>query len=241
MNNGILLWVDDEIELLKPYIIFLENKGYKVLEATNGQDALDICQNNDVDLILLDENMPGLTGLETLSLIKEMNAALPVVMVTKSEEENIMDQAIGSKIADYLIKPVNPSQILLTLKKHLHKREIESEVTNINYQQNFSKLGMQINDSYSLEEWTEVYKRLVFWELELADTNSPMTEMLKMQKAEANQGFGKFISRNYQTWIDNPSDRPLLSPDVFKKKVCLVMVIKCILLCLITLDTISGE
>ena len=219
MNNGILLWVDDEIELLKPYIIFLENKGYKVLEATNGQDALDICQNNDVDLILLDENMPGLTGLETLSLIKEMNAALPVVMVTKSEEENIMDQAIGSKIADYLIKPVNPSQILLTLKKHLHKREIESEVTNINYQQNFSKLGMQINDSYSLEEWTEVYKRLVFWELELADTNSPMTEMLKMQKAEANQGFGKFISRNYQTWIDNPSDRPLLSPDVFKKKV----------------------
>ena len=219
MNNGILLWVDDEMELLKPYIIFLEKKGYKVLEATNGQDALDICQNNDVDLIFLDENMPGLTGLETLSRIKEMNAALLVVMVTKSEEENIMDQAIGAKIADYLIKPVNPSQILLTLKKHLHKREIETEVTNTNYQQNFSKLGMQINDSYSLEEWTEVYKRLVFWELELADANSPMTEMLKMQKSEANQGFGKFISRNYQNWIDNPADRPLLSPDVFKKKV----------------------
>ena len=219
MNNGILLWVDDEIELLKPYIIFLENKGYKVLEATNGQDALDICQNQDVDLIFLDENMPGLTGLETLSMLKELNDALPVVMVTKSEEENIMDLAIGSKIADYLIKPVNPNQILLTLKKHLHKKAIETEVTNTNYQQNFSKLGMQINDSDSLEEWTEVYKRLVFWELELADANSPMTEMLKMQKSEANQGFAKFISRNYQTWIDNPSDRPLLSPDVFKKKI----------------------
>jgi CheY-like chemotaxis protein len=218
-NNGILLWVDDEIELLKPYIIFLEKKGYKVIEATNGQDALDICQNNDIDLILLDENMPGLTGLETLSRIKELNDAIPVVMVTKSEEENIMDQAIGSKIADYLIKPVNPSQILLTMKKHLHKKAIESEVTNINYQQNFSKLGMQINDSYSLEEWMEVYKRLVFWELELADANSPMTEMLKMQKAEANQGFAKFVSKNYQSWIDNTADRPLLSPDIFKKKI----------------------
>ena len=218
-NNGILLWVDDEIELLKPYIIFLEKKGYKVIEATNGQDALDICQNNDIDLILLDENMPGLTGLETLSRIKELNDAIPVVMVTKSEEENIMDQAIGSKIADYLIKPVNPSQILLTMKKHLHKKAIESEVTNINYQQNVSKLGMQINDSYSLEEWMEVYKRLVFWELELADANSPMTEMLKMQKAEANQGFAKFVSKNYQSWIDNTADRPLLSPDIFKKKI----------------------
>ena len=218
-NNGILLWVDDEIELLKPYIIFLEKKGYKVIEATNGQDALDICQNNDIDLILLDENMPGLTGLETLSRIKELNDAIPVVMVTKSEEENIMDQAIGSKIADYLIKPVNPSQILLTMKKHLHKKAIESEVTNINYQQNFSKLDMQINDSYSLEEWMEVYKRLVFWELELTDTNSPMTEMLKMQKAEANQGFAKFVSKNYQSWIDNSSERPLLSPDIFKKKI----------------------
>ena len=218
-SEGVLLWVDDEIELLKPYIIFLEKKGYEVVEATNGQDAIDICQERDVDLIFLDENMPGLTGLETLSRIKELNASMPVVMVTKSEEENIMDQAIGAKIADYLIKPVNPSQILLTLKKHLHKKAIETEVTNSNYQQNFSKLGMQINDSYSLEEWTEVYKRLVFWELELADANSPMTEMLKMQKAEANQGFAKFVAKNYQSWLDHPAERPLMSPDIFKKKV----------------------
>lgn len=219
MNNGTLLWVDDEIELLKPYIIFLQKKGYDVVEATNGQDAVDICREQDIDLIFLDENMPGLTGLQTLALIKEINSAVPVVMVTKSEEENIMDQAIGSKIADYLIKPVNPSQILLTLKKHLHKKAIESEVTNTNYQKNFSNLGMQINDSYSLEEWTEVYKRLVYWELELADANSPMTEMLQMQKSEANQGFAKFIAKNYQTWLDDPTDRPIMSPDIFKKKI----------------------
>ncbi len=219
MNNGTLLWVDDEIELLKPYIIFLEKKGYKVVEATNGQDAVDICQDQDIDLIFLDENMPGLTGLETLARIKGLNDSLPVVMVTKSEEENIMDQAIGAKIADYLIKPVNPSQILLTLKKHLHKKAIESEVTNNNYQKNFSNLGMLINDSYSLDEWTEVYKRLVFWELELADANSPMTEILKMQKSEANQGFAKFIVKNYQNWLDDPSERPLMSPDIFKKKI----------------------
>lgn len=214
-----LLWVDDEIELLKPYIIFLENKGYHVVTASNGQDAIDMCQNQEIDLILLDENMPGLSGLETLSQIKELNSMIPVVMVTKSEEENIMDQAIGSKIADYLIKPVNPNQILLTLKKHLHKRAIESEVTNTSYQQIFTKLGMQINDSYSLEEWIEVYKRLVFWELELAATDSPMTEMLQMQKAEANQEFAKFIAKNYIDWVNDSANRPTMSPDVFKRKV----------------------
>jgi len=214
-----LLWVDDEIELLKPYIIFLEKKDYQVLTATNGQDALDLCQSSPIDLIFLDENMPGLSGLETLSRIKEINSAIPVVMVTKSEEENIMDQAIGSKIADYLIKPVNPSQILLTLKKHLHKRAIETEVTNTTYQQNFSKIGMQINDSYSLEEWVEVYKRLVYWELELAETNSSMTEMLQMQKAEANQEFAKFVTKNYLDWLNDPEHRPTMSPDIFKRKV----------------------
>ena len=217
--SGTLLWVDDEIELLNPYIIFLEKKDYKVFTATNGQDALDMCREQTFDLILLDENMPGLSGLQTLSLIKEITPTTPVVMVTKSEEENIMDQAIGSKIADYLIKPVNPSQILLTLKKHLHKREIETEVTNSSYQQNFSKIGMQINDSYTLEEWKEVYKRLVYWELELADTESEMTEMLRQQKAEANKEFAKFIRKNYLDWVNDKDNRPTMSPDIFKKHI----------------------
>ena len=218
-NNGTLLWVDDEMELLKPYIIFLEKKGYEVATATNGHDAVDMCRENPYDLIFLDENMPGLSGLETLAQIKEINNTIPVVMVTKSEEENIMDQAIGSKIADYLIKPVNPNQIYLTIKKHLHKRAIESEVTNSSYQQNFSKIGMQINDSYSLEEWMEVYKRLVFWELELAETNSPMTDMLRMQKAEANQGFAKFARKNYLDWVSSTDNRPLMSPDIFRRAI----------------------
>ncbi len=217
--NGTLLWVDDEIELLKAYVIFLEKKEYEVVTATNGQDALDLCRERSFDLIFLDENMPGLSGLETLSRIKEINSTIPVVMVTKSEEENIMNQAIGSKIADYLIKPVNPNQIFLTLKKHLHKREIEAEVTNTGYQQDFSKIGMQINDSYTLEDWKEVYKRLVYWELELSDTGSEMSEMLNMQKAEANNEFAKFVRKNYLQWVSSSEERPLMSPDVFKKMI----------------------
>ncbi|MDE7117490.1 MAG: PglZ domain-containing protein [Bacteroidaceae bacterium] len=217
--NGTLLWVDDEIELLKAYVIFLEKKEYEVVTATNGQDALDLCRERSFDLIFLDENMPGLSGLETLSRIKEVCPTVPVVMVTKSEEENIMDQAIGSKIADYLIKPVNPNQIFLTLKKHLHKRAIEAEVTNTGYQQNFSKIGMQINDSYTLEEWKDVYKRLVYWELELSETDSEMSEMLRMQKAEANNEFAKFVRKNYLRWVQGCDERPVMSPDVFKKVV----------------------
>ena len=211
--NGTLLWVDDEIELLKAYVIFLEKKEYEVVTATNGQDALDLCRERSFDLIFLDENMPGLSGLETLSRIKEFCPTVPVVMVTKSEEENIMDQAIGSKIADYLIKPVNPNQIFLTLKKHLHKRAIEAEVTNTGYQQNFSKIGMQINDSYTLEDWMDVYKRLVYWELELSETDSEMSDMLNMQKAEANNEFAKFVRKNYLHWIQNSDERPIMSPD----------------------------
>lgn len=222
--TGKLLWVDDEIELLKPYVIFLEKKDYEIHTTTNGQDALDMCREESFDLIFLDENMPGISGLETLAMIKEIQPNVPIVMVTKSEEENIMDQAIGSKIADYLIKPVNPNQILLSLKKHIHKKAIETEVTTTGYQQNFSKIGMQINDSYTIDDWKEVYRRLVYWELQLADTDSAMNEMVRMQKAEANKEFAKFIQRNYQTWMDNippqsKGERPMMSPDVFKQRI----------------------
>lgn len=219
MSNGLLLWIDDEIELLKAHILFLEKKGYVVETVTNGQDALEKCATTTFDLILLDENMPGLSGLETLSRIKEINPITPVVMVTKSEEENIMDQAIGSKIADYLIKPVNPTQILLTLKKNIHKKEIQTEVAQNAYQQNFGKIGMQISDSLTFEDWKEVYKRLVYWELELSETDSSMNEMLNMQKAEANLAFSKFVYRHYEQWINAPEKRPLMSPDIFKTKI----------------------
>ena len=223
MSKGILLWVDDEIELLKAHIIFLEKKGYEVETASNGTDAIDQCHQQTFDLILLDEQMPGLSGLETLQQIKDIQPATPVVMVTKSEEENIMDQAIGSKIADYLIKPVNPSQILLTLKKNIHEKEIVTEVTQSGYQQEYGQIAMQIDSCRTFNDWADIYRRLVRWELELSSADSGMMEMLKMQKEEANNGFGKFISKNYMDWVDNMSklkdDHPLMSPDIFKRKV----------------------
>ena len=218
MTNGVLLWVDDEIEQLRAHLLFLEKKGYEVVTVSNGTDAIDQCRERSFDLVLLDEQMPGLSGLETLQHIKELQPALPVVMVTKSEEENIMEQAIGQKIADYLIKPVNPNQILLTLKKNIHRREIETEVAQSQYQQNFQQIAMQIMDCRTWQDWTEVYKRLVHWELQLSATDSNMTEMLDMQKKEANLGFSKFVKQNYLDWI-NGIGAPLMSNRVFKEKV----------------------
>ena len=218
MTNGQLLWVDDEMELLKAHILFLEKKGYEITTASNGTDAIDLCREHSFDLVLLDEQMPGLSGLETLQKIKEMSPATPVVMVTKSEEENIMNQAIGQKIADYLIKPVNPNQILLTLKKNIHRKELETEVTQSQYQQQFQQIAMQIMDCRTWQDWIEVYKRLVHWELELSSTDSQMTEMLQMQKEEANLGFAKFVKKNYLDWVGG-KDVPLMSPAIFKTKV----------------------
>ena len=242
MKNGSILWADDEIDLLKGHIIFLQHKGYDVTAVTNGADAIEQCRQQTFDLIMLDEMMPGYTGLETLQQIKEIQPQTPVVMVTKSEEENIMDQAIGSKIADYLIKPVNPNQILLSLKKNIHRREIVTEVTQSSYRQEYQKLAMQISDCQDWREWMDVYKKLVHWELQLSSTESDMTEMLAMQKEEANNGFTKYIKSNYMDWMDairqnfegkapvnrmlgrkgnqQPSpSKPLMSPDIFKDKI----------------------
>ena len=225
MSNGLILWVDDEIELLKAHIIFLEKKGYEVITVSNGPDAIDQCHQQTFDLILLDEMMPGLSGLETLQQIKDIQPATPVVMCTKSEEENIMDQAIGSKIADYLIKPVNPSQILLSLKKNIHQKQIVTEVTQSGYQQDYQQIAMQIMDCRHCQDWMEVYKRLVKWELELSSADSDMTEMLQMQKEEANLGFAKYISKHYLDWVapqksPHPIEgKPMMSTDIFKGKV----------------------
>ena len=207
-KNGTLLWIDDEIELLRAHILFLKGKEYEVDTATNGRDALDRCRERSYDLILLDENMPGLTGLETLTLIKEVLPTVPVVMVTKSEEEDIMNQAIGAKIADYLIKPVNPNQILLTLKKNIHKKDIITETVNTSYQQNMGRIAMQINDAATCEDWIEVYKNLVYWELELEHADNNMSEMLRMQKEEANNLFAKYVRRNYESWWETHPNPP---------------------------------
>ena len=218
MSSHTILWADDEIDLLKPHILFLKNKGYDIVTVNNGRDALEMVENNHFDLIILDENMPGLTGLETLSRIKQSAPHVPVIMITKSEEENIMNQAIGNKIADYLIKPVNPHQILLSIKKNLHSEQLVSEQATSDYRQEFGRITSLINDSYTIEDWYELYGKLVFWELQLASTDTNMDELLDMQKTEANFAFAKFIKKNYEKWISGDS-HPLMSHEIFKTKV----------------------
>lgn len=220
MEKVQILWADDEIDLLKPHVMFLENKGYQVTTATNGRDALDLVRSKEFDIIFLDENMPGLSGLETLMQIKNLRSAVPVVMITKNEAEEIMEEAIGSKIADYLIKPVNPNQILLSLKKNLEDKRLISEKTSQGYQQEFRQIGMQLSDRLTWNEWVELYRKLVYWEIELEKSMDPgMYDILIMQKSEANQLFSKFIESNYLNWLRDPEKAPLLSHYLFRRKV----------------------
>ena len=219
MNTTRILWADDEISLLKPYIIYLQEKGYEVIPVNNGQDAIDACREEQFDIVFLDENMPGLSGLEALQEIKTLRPTLPIVMITKSEEEHIMEQAIGQKIADYLIKPVNPSQILLCLKKHIHQREIVEEHTNTTYRQEFSDITYMIDTASTIEEWMAVERTLTHWELELENVDSAMHDMLHMQREQANKAFAKYIAKNYEGWWTPPATRPTMSQDVIKKYV----------------------
>jgi CheY-like chemotaxis protein len=220
MSNIKVLWVDDEIDLLKPHIMFLEKRNYHVTKAQSGTEALEEIKKTSFDIVFLDENMPGLTGLETLAEIKEMNASLPVVMITKSEEEYIMEEAIGSKIADYLIKPVNPNQILLALKKNLDHSRLISQKTTSNYQQEFRKIAMDLSMVDSFEEWADLYQKLVYWELELETIeDTGMFEILESQKMEANNQFCKFIDKNYPKCFDGSIDPPVMSHTLFRDKV----------------------
>jgi len=221
MDKIKILWVDDEIDLLKPHVMFLEGKGYAVSTATNGSDAIDLIKEDDFEIVFLDENMPGMSGLETLTEIKNVQRELPVVMITKSEEEYIMEDAIGAKIADYLIKPVNPNQILLSLKKILDQKRIIGEKTTSAYQKEFGKIGMTLSDRLSHTEWVDVYKKLVHWEMELSGSDTGgMEDILLMQKSDANNMFGKFIERNYKGWLSGKDpDAPLLSHTLFRQKV----------------------
>lgn len=213
-----ILWADDEIDLLKPHILFLKTKGYDIETVNNGQDALDKLDAGGISLVLLDENMPGLSGLETLTRINQSHPDIPVIMITKSEEENIMNQAIGNKITDYLIKPVNPMQILLSLKKNLHSAKIIAEQTSSGYMHEFQKISSDINSASSLEGWMDCYRQLVYWEMKLSDSESNMDEMLLLQKRDANANFAKFVRRNYESWL-NEEEHPLMSPEIFSKRV----------------------
>lgn len=215
-----ILWADDEIELLKPHILFLESKGYTVTSVNNGSTAVDKCEEEDFDIVFLDENMPGITGLEALSRIKKIKPQTPVVMITKSEEEYIMEEAIGSDISDYLIKPVNPNQILLSIKKNLDSSKLVSQKTNSNYQQEFRELGMQLNSRLDIDEWFDVYDKLVYWEIKLDSIeDSGMKEILSMQKKEANTQFAKFIENNYLDWLNGVEEAPEMIHTLFKNKI----------------------
>jgi len=216
-----ILWTDDEVEAMKPHIFFLEEKGYEIDTCSNGNDTIDLVRQNRYDLIFLDENMPGLSGIETLKLIKGVRTDIPVVMITKSDEEELMEAAIGSEIADYLIKPVKPKQVLLVIKKILDQRRLVTEKTTTDYRLEFNRIGNMISTASTFTDWTELYKKLVFWESELEkSTDQGMNEILKMQENEANNSFSKFMITNYISWL-NPDNvnKPILSPVLFAKKI----------------------
>lgn len=221
MSSAKILWVDDEIESLQSQILFLRNKGYEISALTNGFDAVDFLKENPVDVVLLDETMPGITGLETLAKIKEVYSQVPVVLVTKNETENLMDEAIGSQISDYLIKPVNPNQVWLSLKKIIDNKRLVAERTTTAYQQQFRNLFMALNSNPDYNEWMDIYRKLVYWELEMEKSDSPeMREVLHTQKSEANTEFFKFVSKNYARWMDpKNASGPIMSHTLMKYKV----------------------
>ena len=216
-----ILWVDDEIELLKPHVLFLRGKGYEVDTCNNGYDAIDMATEGNYDLIILDEMMPGMTGLETLPKIKEIRPTTPVIMVTKSEEENIMDKAVGSKIADYLIKPVNPNQVLLSIKKNVHSQQLVTEQTTADYRAEFGRLSSALQMADSFADWCNVYRRITNWEIELSDsTDQSIKEVIEYQKHEANQEFCKFVRRNYYDWINKRDETtPVMSHTLMRSKI----------------------
>ena len=216
-----ILWVDDEVELLKPHVLFLKGKGYEVDTCNNGYDAIDMARATAYDLIILDEMMPGMTGLETLPLIKDVRPTTPVIMVTKSEEENIMDKAIGSKIADYIIKPVNPNQVLLSIKKNVHSQQLVTEQTTADYRAEFGRISQMVDSAENFNQWLSIYRKLINWEIELSQSSdSSIKEVLQYQKNEANQAFCRFVRRNYQDWINSrDSQTPVMSHTLMRSKI----------------------
>ena len=218
-----IIWVDDEIDFLKPHVMFLQSKGYEVDTCNNGYDAVEMITSTAYDLVILDEMMPGMTGLETLPLIKAARPSLPVIMVTKSEEEYIMDKAIGSKISDYIIKPVNPNQVLLSIKKNLHSQQLVTEQTTADYRSEFGRIAVQQQSASTFADWTTLYKKIVGWEIELSSSSdSSIKEVLSYQKNDANQGFSKFVARNYYDWINRrvaDDEIPVMSHTLMRRRI----------------------
>lgn len=212
-----ILWADDEIDQLKAHIIFLRNKGFEIIPVTNGGDAVSLIKSQPFDIVFLDEQMPGMDGLATLEKIQQVQPSLPVVMITKSEEESIMEDAIGNKIADYLIKPVNPNQILLTVKRILDKRRIQNEKAAQTYLKSFKELSAKFSEKTDWQGWIDIYKKLTHWELNLESSDEGLQQVLQDQFQQANQAFGRFIRMEYKGWLKrDQNDSPVLSPDLLE-------------------------
>lgn len=221
MRKPRILWADDEIELLKPHVLFLENKGYEMVTVNNGREAIELVNDEDFDMVFLDENMPGVSGLDALAAIKQSDPHLPIIMITKNEEEHIMEDAIGNKINDYLIKPVNPNQILLSIKKNLDERRLVDQKTTQGYQKEFMQIGMAVSEKMDFSEWSDIYKKLTYWEMELSNTSEEgMKEVFETQKNDANRAFGKYISENYHKMLSSTGDGgPIMSHNLFRRVV----------------------
>ena len=215
-EKGHIVWADDEIELLKSHIIYLENKGYKVTSLNSGEDAIEFCNNNKVDILFLDEMMTGLDGLTTLKNIKINNPLLPVIMITKNEEEWLMEEAIACHINQYLTKPVNPSQILIACKNVLESQKIKVEFVTKDYLDSFNKLSQKINNSYTINDWYEIMDDLIEWSINIDKIGEQgLVNLLDEQWREANNRFTDFVSNNYALWMKN-ENRPMMSPDIIK-------------------------
>lgn len=215
-----ILWVDDEIDLLRAHIKLLEQRGYVVDVATNGEDAVEMTKQRSYDLVFLDEMMPGMGGLRTLAGIKDFSPSVPVVMITKNEAESLMEEAIGSKITDYMLKPISPNQVLMACKKILEAKKIAGQYISRDYVKEFQQIAVALGGPLSYDEWVELYVKITEWEMELdAHPELGLRQTLLDQKRECNAEFAKYIERNYREWIDNAKGRPLLSTEVFREAV----------------------
>ncbi|HFE63455.1 MAG TPA: response regulator [Caldithrix sp.] len=220
MAKNKVLWVDDEIEFLQPHILLLREKGYKVETANNADDAISMIKSQNFDLVLLDEMMPGKDGLTALGEIKQHSPGLPVIMITKNEEESLMEDAIGAKIDDYLTKPVNPSQILMACKKFLESKDISQKKLTQTSSQKINQIALRLMERLDYRDWIDIYLKLTDWDIELDGMNEPqMRELIYDQRKECNVEFGKFIDKNYQNWIHGITERPTLSIDIVKNYV----------------------
>lgn len=214
--NQRILWADDEIDMLRPHILYLKGKGYEVEAVSNGEDAVKSAEAKSFDIVLLDEMMPGMGGLATLEAIKQRHPNLPVIMITKNEEENLMNMALGRQIADYLTKPVNPSQIHLAIKKVFESEALQRSQRTRDYVAEFNRVLSLRHGALGWQDWAELFQRVVGWDLEFRQIQEEsLRQSHQEQKGQLNREFARFVEDHYAGWVQKPfGERPPLSVDI---------------------------